>query len=269
MSTLNNEPTFTDDEARAAWNEGAAAWETFVESGADYYRHEVHGSALLTACGPVEGCNVLDLGCGQGFFSRELARRGARVVGIDLSDAMIASALQHEAQQPLGVEYRVVSASEVDRHWEQGSFDLVTACMALQDIADIRGALRSAHALLRSGGRLVFSVPHPCTDTAYREWERDEAGGKLCLKVDRYFESGPAICHWNMARLRYRWDTPYRRHTLAEWSGMIAEAGFLIRRLHEPRPSEAQVRERPELEDCFRVPYFLVFDLVTPRLPGG
>jgi 2-polyprenyl-3-methyl-5-hydroxy-6-metoxy-1,4-benzoquinol methylase len=263
------ESNFTDAEARAAWNEGAAAWEAFVESGADYYRHAVHGPALLSACGPVEGRDVLDLGCGQGFFSRELARRGARVVGVDLSDALVSCARRHEARQPLGVEYRVMSAAEVDRHWEPGSFDLVTACMALQDMADIGAALRSARAVLRPGGRLVFSVPHPCTDTPYREWERDQAGGKLALKVDRYFESGPAVCHWNMPRLRYRWDTPYWRHTLAEWSALVAEARFLIRRLHEPRPGEEQAQQRPELDDCFRVPFFLIFDLVRPDPPSA
>jgi len=258
------EPGFSDETARAGWNEGAAAWERFVESGADYYRREVHGPALLAACGPLDGVRVLDLGCGQGYFSRELARGGALVTGIDLSEAQVAHAREHEARDPLGIEYEVLSGSETGSRYLAGSFDLVTACMSLQDMADVPGALASAFALLRPGGGAVASVPPPFSDMPFREWERDAERRKIALRVDRYFESGPAVCHWNMPRLAYHWETPYWRFTLAEWSGMIEEAGFLIRRLREPRPTEEQVRRMPDLDDCGRLPYFLVLDLLKP-----
>lgn len=258
------EAGFTDADARAAWNEGAEAWEKAVESGADYYRHEVHGPALLRACGDVAGLRVLDLGCGQGFFTRELARRGARVVGVDLSDRLLALAREHEERSPLGIEYHRMSAAEVDRRWPAGSFDLATACMSLHDMADPGAALRAAFAVLRPGGRMVFSAPHPFSDAPFREWERDEAGGKLALKVDRYFDTGPAVCHWNMPRLAYHWNTPYWRRTLEETSALIAGAGFLVRRMYEPRPTPEQVERMPQLDDCSRLPYFLVFDTLKP-----
>jgi hypothetical protein len=54
---------FRDEDAHAAWNEAAHAWEDFVESGKDYYRHEIHGPALLAVCEPLAGRRVLDLGC--------------------------------------------------------------------------------------------------------------------------------------------------------------------------------------------------------------
>lgn len=107
---------FTDDQARAAWNEGARAFEVFVESGADYYRREVHGPALLDASAPVAGKRALDLGCGQGFFTRELARAGARVTGVDVADELIAFAREHESRDSLGIEYHAMSAAAVDRH---------------------------------------------------------------------------------------------------------------------------------------------------------
>ena len=50
-----------------AWDIAAEAWDDFVESGKDYYRIEVHGPALLDACGDVAGLGILDLGCGQGW----------------------------------------------------------------------------------------------------------------------------------------------------------------------------------------------------------
>jgi hypothetical protein len=101
-----------------------------------------------------------------------------------------------------------------------------TACMSLQDVADVSGALHGEYAVLRSGGRLVFSVPHPATDTPYREWERDATGRKGCLKIDRYFDTGPAVCAWNMPRLTYHWSTPCWRHTLSEWVGVPSRSGL-------------------------------------------
>jgi 2-polyprenyl-3-methyl-5-hydroxy-6-metoxy-1,4-benzoquinol methylase len=258
-------PTFTDREAQAAWDAGAESYDTFIESGMDSYRLEVHGPGLLAACGPVAGCRVLDLGCGQGYFSRELARQGARVTGVDLSEAQIALAQRHEVRESLGIEYRAMSASAVGENWQEGSFDRVTACMSLQDMASVEAVFASVAAVLRPGGRFLFSIPHPGTDTPFREWERDWKGGKKALKIDRYFETGPAICKWNMRGLSYPWDTPYERRTLAQWSALLASAGFLLRRLHEPRPTEEQVRRKPDLSDSHRLPYFLVFDLISAQ----
>jgi 2-polyprenyl-3-methyl-5-hydroxy-6-metoxy-1,4-benzoquinol methylase len=252
---------FTDVDARDAWNEAAKAWEVFVESGADYYRWHVHGPALLDVCGDVGGRSVLDLGCGQGYFSRELARRSARVIGIDLSDRLIQVAREHEEREPLGVHYRLLNAADLTSFLDADSFDLLTACMSVQDMADVPAVLQGALHVLRPSGRMVFSVPHPATDTRFRQWERDADGKKIALKIDGYFESGPTICHWNMPRLLYHWDTPCWRYTLSEWSAMIAGAGFVIRGLHEPKPTDEQVREFPDLEDCSRLPYFLIFDL--------
>lgn len=241
------------------WDQGADAWNEFVESGADYYRTEVHGPALVKACGKVDGLRVLDLGCGQGYMSRQLALKGARVVGVDLSEGQIGHARAHEAEHPLGIEYRVMDAGKVGKNWDANSFGLVMACMSLQDMPDPEHALRGAFQVLVQGGRLVFSVPNPLTDTPYREWERNDTGMKLSLKIDRYFESGPSIIHWNMPRLNYHWDTPQWRWTLSEWSQMLDDAGFLVRRIYEPRPTAQQVEQNPELDDCFRIPYFLVF----------
>jgi 2-polyprenyl-3-methyl-5-hydroxy-6-metoxy-1,4-benzoquinol methylase len=261
---MPDDTSFTDQEAAASWNEGAEAYDVFVESGADYYRLEVHGPALVAACGSLQGCRVLDLGCGQGFFSRELARGGARVIGIDLADEFVAAARAHEAREPLGIEFRTLSAPRAADHFPAESFDVVTACMSVQDMSDVRGALDAAFVVLRPGGRLVFSVPHPASDTPYREWERDSAGRKLYLKIDRYFETGPLVCEWNMPRLAYHWSTPYWRYTLSDWVAFITGAGFTLTGLGEPRPTAEQVAANPRLEDCSRMPYFLVFEARKP-----
>ncbi|MDG3007178.1 class I SAM-dependent methyltransferase [Paludisphaera mucosa] len=251
-----------DLDARDAWNAGADAFADFVDSGADYYRGLVHGPALLAACGDVRGASVLDLGCGHGYFSRLLAGAEASVLGVDVSEALLERAIEREAADALGIEYRLMDAAQVGSGLEGRRFDLVTGCMSLQDMSEPAEVFTGVSRLLGAGGRMVFSVPHPGTDLTFREWKRDERGRKLALCLDRYFESGPAVCDWSMARLKYPWKTPFRRHTLAEWSTLIRDAGFVIRSLLEPRPDAALVREHPNLEDCFRMPFFLIFEIV-------
>ncbi len=246
--------TFDASDARAAWNDAAEPWDDFVESGADFYRAEVHGRALLAVCGDVGGRRVLDLGCGQGWFTRQLAGAGAEVVGLDIADQAVAKAAERAGT---GQGFVVADAGRAGDLFRPGTFDLVTSCMALQDMPDPAGALAGAAGL---APRVVFSIAHPGTDTPSREWVRDDHGRKLALRIDRYFDAGHDDLRWEMPRLLRPFTTPRWQLPLQDWSGMVAAAGLVIARLHEPRPTEAQVAARPELDDARRLPYFLIFD---------
>jgi ubiquinone/menaquinone biosynthesis C-methylase UbiE len=234
-------------------------------SRADFYRTYVIGPALLAACGNVQGLHVLDIGCGQGFFSRLLAQRGANVLGVDISDRLIDHALRREQEVPLGIVYRVLDARELATRLPPASFDMVVSCIALQDMENLPRVLRGVKVVLKRDGHTVVLVEHPTNTCAYREWERDKGGGKIVLRLDRYFQTGPRIVSWTLPSSigeRRSFEFPSTSRTLEEWSEALTEAGFLIFRLYEPRPTTKQVEDVPELYDCFRMPYFLIFDLV-------
>src|SRR5437899_10843464 len=106
-------------DAREAWNSGADAFIQFVESGADYYRQLVRGPGRLAACGDGRRVSALDLGCGHGYFSRLLARAGDTVTGIDLSDHLLAHAIEQEAGAPLGINYLRMDAAQIGAHFQE------------------------------------------------------------------------------------------------------------------------------------------------------
>lgn len=257
----------------AAWDAVADLWDEFVETGLDYWRTEVHGPALLDACGNVAGKQALDLGCGQGWFSRQLAMAGARVTAVDMSARQIANALRHEAEHPLGIVYRQLDAGHIAEQWPEERFDLITACMVLQDTPDAGKILSAARQVLAPNGRMAISFPHPVTTGSHAGWAPSGDGHKGARQIDHYFSSGPGVLDWRMARLARHWRTPQWRWTLEEWSVLIEAAGLCISRMAEPRPTPAQIEADPTFEPASRIPYFLVltlrrFDAAVAARPG-
>jgi ubiquinone/menaquinone biosynthesis C-methylase UbiE len=257
-----NAEEFSVDSVRREWDEAADAYAGMQAAGEDYYRYEFFGPALLDLCGDVAGRRVLDLGCGAGYFSRRLAERGASVVGVDISQKQIEHAIRRGVTGDHAIDYVVCDAAEIADLWPSGSYDLVTACVSLQDMPDPTRVIRAAHEVLRRGGRFVPLITHPCTDTPFREWERDEHGEKVALRIDRYFEHVALTYRWPARPQTPSFLTTGLHAPLGVWLDWCLDAGFRLRKFAEPRPSEEAVRHRPELMDAAKVPYFVGLDLV-------
>jgi 2-polyprenyl-3-methyl-5-hydroxy-6-metoxy-1,4-benzoquinol methylase len=97
------------DEARvaAAWDANAATWVEQVRAGHDLYREVFTMPAFLGFIPDLRGLRAIDLGCGEGHNTRALARQGAQMTGVDLSQEMIAAARASEAEEPLGIAYHI------------------------------------------------------------------------------------------------------------------------------------------------------------------
>jgi ubiquinone/menaquinone biosynthesis C-methylase UbiE len=119
-------------------------------------------AALLDLIGPVDGLDVLDVACGHGRITRELARRGAHPLGVDVSTAMLAKAEAAELQQPLGARYLLADVSCACPDLADRLFDLAVCSFGLSDIDDLDGALQTVARTLRPAGRFAFSILHPC-----------------------------------------------------------------------------------------------------------
>lgn len=138
---------------------------------------------LLSRCEPVHGLRVLDLGCGEGYFARQLKQRGAAdVVGLDSSENMIDGALAAEKAEPLEIRYRVSDAGELSEFHDE-EFDLVVAVFLFNyvDREKMTSIMKEVLRVLRRGGRFIFSVPHPFFAYLHEEqppfyFQRNDAG---------------------------------------------------------------------------------------------
>jgi SAM-dependent methyltransferase len=134
---------FTDEHAARAWAAEELTWGLFGVPERD-----------LGVLGDVTGLDVIELGCGTAYLAAQLARRGARPVGLDLSPAQLATAAR--CQQRLGPVFPLVEADAEAVPVRDGSFDLVVSEYGASVWCDPDRWVAEAARLLRPGGRLVF-----------------------------------------------------------------------------------------------------------------
>jgi ubiquinone/menaquinone biosynthesis C-methylase UbiE len=251
------------EEAGNFWNGNADAWTKLARAGYDIYRDYLNTPAFFGMLPGVAGLSGLDVGCGEGHNTRLLARRGAYVKAIDISEVFIAYAKQSEAQEPLGIDYRVASA--VDLPFADATFDFATGFMSFMDIPETERVLAEAYRVLKPGGFLQFSITHPCYDTPHRRNLRDESGRTYAIEVGDYFRNLEGeISEWlfraaspHMKQGLAKFKTPRFTRTVSQWVNLLIDTGFLLERIEEPRPSDEAVAACPKLQDAQVVAYFL------------
>lgn len=258
-----------DREVARYWDENAPDWTMGVRCGYDVYRDYVSNPAFLEMLPDISGMRVLDVGCGEGTNTRLFAGLGAKMVGIDVSERMIAAARAQEAEDPKGIEYHVTSGNDLGV-FADGSFDGVVSTMAMMDMADYAGCVREVARVLKAGGLFQFSITHPCTMTRRWRWIRDDDGRRLGVLVGNsfgleaeapgteieefFFGSAPAEVRAKARPFRI----PRFDRTLTEYFNTLVDAGFVVERLAEPRASDEAAARCPDVADTRIVCYFLV-----------
>jgi 2-polyprenyl-6-hydroxyphenyl methylase/3-demethylubiquinone-9 3-methyltransferase len=103
------------------------------------------------------GKRVLDVGCGGGILSEAMARAGARVLGIDLSRAVLDVAQLHALEAKVSVDYRSIAAEELAQE-QPAAFDLVTCMEMLEHVPDPAASVKALAALTKPGGDIIVST---------------------------------------------------------------------------------------------------------------
>jgi 2-polyprenyl-6-hydroxyphenyl methylase/3-demethylubiquinone-9 3-methyltransferase len=105
----------------------------------------------------LSGKRVLDIGCGGGILTEAMARRGAQVKGIDLSDRALKVAELHLLESKLAVDYEKIAAEDLAER-EPGRYDVVTCMELLEHVPDPASTVRACAALAAPGAHLFFAT---------------------------------------------------------------------------------------------------------------
>lgn len=220
------------------------------------WRAHVEAFSFLKRIGELKGKSVLDLACGEGFYSRILKSRGAQAVtGIDLSEKMIELAREQERAAPMGIDYEIGDATRL-RLYQQ--YDLVVAAYLLNYAKNPRelGAMfQTIASCLKPGGRFVTVNSNPGLNfsqaPSFRQYgfETEVCGpwheevpikwrfhlDGTTIEIENYFLS--IATHENASREAglhsIRWHNPELSeegkgaHGEEYWSGLLANPPFV------------------------------------------
>jgi len=198
---------YTDGSAAAGWAQPEIEWGMFAVPEAE-----------VSVLGDVSGLDVVDLGCGTGYFSAWLARRGARPVGVDPTPAQLATA--RRLMEETGIEFPLIEAAGEAVPLPDASFDLALSEHGAAVWADPRRWIPEAARLLRPGGRLVF-LHH--TPLAY-----------LCFPMVGPVTTELQRPYFGLGRTTWEEDGGVEYQlTHGDWISVLRDAGFEIERLVE------------------------------------
>lgn len=170
-----------------------AGWDAGLYDGAHGFVSR-HGAPLIDLLDPQPGERILDVGCGTGHLSAEIAARGAEVVGIDASPQMVEAARSAHS----GVEFLQADACGFV---SEAPFDGVFSNAALHWIKPPLQAAQMMAKSLKSGGRLVL-----------------EMGGR----------GNVAKIEAALLEVSGMTESPWYFPSLAEYSGLLESAGFEV-----------------------------------------
>ena len=198
------------------------------------WRAHVESFTLLGVIGDLAGKKVVDLACGEGFYSRILRARGAAsVTGVDLSERMIALARQQEAEHPQGIRYLVGDGRNLQLDEEH---DLVVAAYLLNyatNREDLEAMLHGIARCLKSGGRFVTINSNPALDfpaaPSFRKY------GFETRVPGEWVEGAPF--HWVFHLAEGALEIENYHLSVATHEEACRSAGFSSIRWHQPRLS--------------------------------
>lgn len=223
---------------RDAWGEFAGQWIRWARApGHDSYWH-YHRDHLLRLV-PAPGALTIDIGCGEGRVGRDLAGRGHRVVGVDVSWAMAEACTTHADPQP------AIVGDGAELPLRSSIADLAVAFMSLQGVDDLDGVLRETARVLIPGGRLHMAIVHPLDSAG--DWVDRDPSAAFVIEGS-YLGAHHPVDEVERDGLAMTFHLEHR--PLGVYSRALADAGFVIEVIEEPTTDDEGSR-------WSRVPLFL------------
>lgn len=237
-------PTNTYDEYASQYAQLKAAQEAQAGAGVEL---DATMRQFLQVVGDVSGLEVLDAGCGEGYLSRILAQRGARVTGVDVSPRLIAMARAKDRDG--SINYQVADLSQ-PLPALQNHFDLVASYFVLNDVCDYEDFLATLASALKPGGRLVLLMNNPYSLVVRSHITDYFAASGQAFPYRGLAEEGVKVFFWH--------------RTLEEYLSACFAAGFQLRRLVDVPTPEGSFKRRSDtlIPEGYHFPFFTILSLI-------
>jgi ubiquinone/menaquinone biosynthesis C-methylase UbiE len=258
---------------QTSWG-AVAAWYDDLLSGDDTYQSKVVLPNLIRLVAPA-GKKVIDIACGQGYFSHAFAQGGAKeVLGTDISPELIKKA---QLNASTSEKFSVATASTLSSVAD-GSFDVATIVLALQNIKELNETVKEAARVLVKGGEFVIVLNHPCFRIPKSSaWGFDEKENVQYRRVDAYgrpfsvdIDMTPGISEKTdgvVQKSNKKIITKSFHRPLQEYVKALSGAEFVVTGLEEwISHKESQPGPRAKAEDAARKEFPMFLTIVARKV---
>ena len=168
-----------------SWNKVAPWYDELLEESPDSFQAKVILPNILRILKIKASMQIIDIACGQGYFSRAFALAGAKVTGVDIAPDLIKKAGERSSKD---ISFHVARADKL-AFAKDNSFDAGVIILALQNIENLSGTLAEASRVLKPSGRLVIVLNHPAFRIPQRSsWDWDSKIGRQYRRIEAYLK---------------------------------------------------------------------------------
>ena len=209
----------------------------------------IEGPIIQELIGNIQGHSILDLGCGDALFGKELLTLGAKsYTGVEGSKQMVEAARFNLQALNCG---NILFETMESYNYPEESFDIVTSRFVIHYISDITSLFHNVHKTLKKNGKFVFSIQHPLTTSSFLSKQNGDKHGNWI--VDDYFLDGERKESWIGKEV-----VKYHR-TIEQYFTLLRQAGFSVVALREGTPKREYFNSEEEFTRRNRIPIVLVF----------
>ena len=238
-----------------SWNRVAKWYDRLLEADGTYQKDLILPN-LVRMMGIRKGDAVLDLACGQGFFAREFAARGAEVVAADASHKLIEIARKRPAK---GVRFEVARADKLP-FIKSASMDKIAVVLAIQNIENVQDVFRECARVLKAGGTMAIVMNHPAFRIPKSSgWGWDDEAKVQYRRIDEYLSELKIAVHMHPGAHPDEITLTFHR-PLQFYFKALAKAGFSVTGMEEwnsHKRSEPGPRAKAEDRARKEIPLFL------------
>ncbi len=246
-------------DANTSWGKVADWYDEMLEEEASTYQKELILPNLARVCSIQKGDTLLDLACGQGFFSRAFAAAGATVIASDIASELIALAKEKPSKN---ITYHTAPADAVP-FVKNNSIDKAIIVLALQNIENLNGTLAECARVLKGNGSLFIVLNHPCFRVPKESsWGFDESAKIQYRRIDRYLSESKVKIQMHPGDKPKEATISFHR-PLQVYMKAFSKHGFAIGRLEEWNSHKTSEKgPRQEAEDRARkeIPLFMMLE---------
>jgi len=248
-----------------SWGNVANWYDEALEK-SDSYQKELILPNLLRIINPKKGSRILDLGCGQGFFSLEFAKKGAEVTGVDIAKELLDIAKENAVKAHVSnAEYILSSAEQLPVKAKSANFGIVVSVLAIQNMENISQVFGESAKALKQNGRLVVVLNHPAFRIPKKSsWGFDEKNKIQYRRVDEYISESRSEINMRPGKADSPKTISFHR-SLQIYSKTLANSGFAILRMEEwvsNKKSESGPRQKAEDKARKEFPLFMCIEAI-------